>query len=69
MSATAGFRVVGLQTNDTLFIRDNVFAKAEQDKLKFQAKPCEMLIKDHPIKFNGGLITLIDSKLFFNQEC
>ena len=27
-----------------------------------------MLIKDHPIKFNKGLITLINSKLFFNQE-
>jgi hypothetical protein len=27
-----------------------------------------MLTKDHPIKFNGGLITLIDGKLFFNQE-
>ena len=28
-----------------------------------------MLIKDYPIKFNRGLITLIDGKLFFNQEC
>ena len=35
MSAMARFRVVGLQTNDTLFIRDNIFAKAKQDKLKF----------------------------------
>ena len=67
-SATAGFGVVGLQTDDTLFIGDDVFAEAEQDKLKFQAKPREMLTKDHPIKFNGGLITLIDGKLFFNQE-
>ena len=29
MSATAGFGVVGLQTNNTLFIKNNVFAKAE----------------------------------------
>ena len=28
-----------------------------------------MLIKDYSIKFNRGLITLIDGKLFFNQEC
>ena len=28
-SATAKFGVVGLQTNNTLFIRDNVFAKAK----------------------------------------
>ena len=27
-----------------------------------------MLTKDYPIKFNGGLITLINGKLFFNQE-
>jgi hypothetical protein len=27
-----------------------------------------MLTKDHPIKFNGGLITLINGKLFFNQK-
>jgi hypothetical protein len=67
-STTAGFGVVGLQTDDTLFLGDDVFANAEQDKLKFQAKPREMLTKDHPIKFNGGLITLIDGKLFFNQE-
>ena len=67
-STTAGFGVVGLQTDDTLFLGDDVFANAEQDKLKFQVKPCEMLTKDHPIKFNGGLITLIDGKLFFNQE-
>ena len=65
-SATAKFGVVGLQTDDWLFIEDNVFAEAKQDKLKFQAKPREMFTKDHPIKFNRGFITLIDSKLFFN---
>ena len=27
-----------------------------------------MLIKDYSIKFNRGLITLINSKLFFNQK-
>ena len=67
-SATAGFGVVGLQTDDTLFLGDDIFADAEQDKLKFQAKPREMLTKDHSIKFNRGLITLINGKLFFNQE-
>ena len=35
MSATARFKIVGLQTNDILFIGDNIFAKAKQDKLKF----------------------------------
>ena len=29
MSIMAGFRVVGLQTDDILFIKDNVFAKAK----------------------------------------
>ena len=43
-----------------------MFTNVKQNKLKFQAKPYKMLIKDHPIKFNGVLITLINSKLFFN---
>ena len=29
MSAMAGFGVIRLQTDDTLFLRDNMFAKAE----------------------------------------
>ena len=66
ISAIARFKVVRLQTDNILFIKNNMFTKAKQDKLKFQVKPYKMFIKDYPIKFNGGLITLINSKLFFN---
>ena len=66
MFTIARFKVVGLQTDNILFIKNNMFTKAKQDKLKFQIKPHEILIKDHSIKFNRGLITLINSKLFFN---
>ncbi|TAQ90470.1 hypothetical protein B7494_g1202 [Chlorociboria aeruginascens] len=45
-------------TDDTFFIGDITFAASEQSKLKFQAKDQEILTTDHPLKFNGGLITL-----------
>jgi hypothetical protein len=51
--------VVGLQTNDTLFVGDNDFAESEQLKLKeaqFLAKEQEQLTFDHDLKFNGGII-------------
>ena len=38
------FGIVGLQTDNTLFLADEAFAKAEQNKLykvKFIAKECE----------------------------
>ena len=53
------FSIVGLQTNDTLFLADKEFADTEQNKLhkaKFMAKECEQLTADTPLKFNGSLI-------------
>jgi hypothetical protein len=35
MSTIAKFGVVGLQTNNILFLRDDIFANAKQDRLKF----------------------------------
>lgn len=55
------FGIVGLQTDDTLFLGDSEFAELEQNKLikaKFLAKEREVLDVDSPIKFNGGLIHL-----------
>ena len=57
-----------LQTNNTLFLANNTFAKAKQDKLKFQAKNQEALKINNLIKFNGGLIILTNNSVFFNQE-
>jgi hypothetical protein len=53
------FGVVGLQTDDTLFVGDDDFAKKEQaglEKAKFMAKERERLTFTHNLKFNGGII-------------
>jgi hypothetical protein len=53
------FGIVGLQTDDTLFVGDNDFAEQEQlqlQKAKFLAKERERLTSAHDLKFNGGII-------------
>jgi hypothetical protein len=58
------FGLVGLQTDDTLALANDVFAQMEEDELqkaKFTAKPREKLTREHPLKFNGCTITLMDS--------
>jgi hypothetical protein len=52
--------IIGLQTNDTLFLADQTFADTKKAKLqnaKFMAKLYKQLTKQAPIKFNKGLIT------------
>ena len=56
------FGVVGLQTDDTLFLADDIFATAEQielQKAKFLAKDREQLTVNTPLKFNGSVIHLL----------
>ena len=66
-----GYGVVGLQTDDTLFIGDEKFAQAEESNLKdahFLSKDRQQLTTTSPIKFNGGEITLQpDGSILFNQ--
>jgi hypothetical protein len=53
------FRIVGLQTDNTLLFINLVFAALEQEKIekaKFPTKKCEQLTLDQPIKFNRGII-------------
>jgi hypothetical protein len=53
------FGIVGLQTDDTLFLVDRTFADTEENKLykaKFMAKKQEKLITATPLKFNGAII-------------
>jgi hypothetical protein len=53
------FGVVGLQTDDTLFVGDDDFVEKEQaglEKAKFMAKERERLTSTHNLKFNGGII-------------
>ncbi len=67
-----GFGVVSLQTDNTLFLGDQNFAKAEETELKkanFLAKEQEQLIVENLIKFNDGQIKLSNnSKIELNQE-
>jgi hypothetical protein len=60
-TSTNGFGLVGLQTDDTLFLADPEFARNEETELRkanFIAKEREQLTTKQPIKFNGGQITL-----------
>ena len=55
------FGIVGLQTNDTLFLANSEFAETEQSilqKAQFLAKERETLSAERPLKFNSGLIQL-----------
>jgi hypothetical protein len=66
-----GLGIVGLQTDDTLFLADQSFADAEEAELqeaKFLAKPREQLTEQTPIKFNGGLITQKGNLIKLTQE-
>ena len=65
------FGIVGLQTDDTLFVGTNDFAKAEQLKLheaKFLAKECECLTINHDLKFNRGIIHTDTTGITLIQE-
>jgi hypothetical protein len=53
------FSIVSLQTDDTLFVGDDDFAKVEHLKLQeanFLAKERKRLITDYNLKFNRGII-------------
>jgi hypothetical protein len=65
------FSIVGLQTDNILFIIDSAFVAKEEDTLReagFLAKDREQLFTAHPIKFNGGLIKLDPNSIFLTQE-
>jgi hypothetical protein len=66
------FGIVGLQTDDTLFLADEAFVAREQSELskaEFMAKEREKLTVDTPIKFNGGMIRLLtDGSITLTQE-
>jgi hypothetical protein len=67
-----GFGIIGLQTDDTLFLANPEFATAKETKLKFLAKEREQLSTQHSIKFNRGQISLRDNglvKLTQERQC
>lgn len=66
-----GFGVVGLQTDDTLILADEIFAAAEEKQLhkaKLLAKDREKLTNTTPIKFNGGYIKKCNNDILLSQE-
>ena len=66
-----GFGIVGLQTNDILFLTDKTFVEAKEARLqeiKFLAKEREKLILNTPIKFNGGYIKQEKDSIALTQE-
>ena len=68
---TKPFGVVGLQTDDTLFVGDGAFAEMEQEKLEkagFMAKEREQLTSAHDLKFNGGTIKIDNNSITLTQE-
>jgi hypothetical protein len=71
-STSTSFGLVGLQTDDTLIVADDTFARAEEEELQkagFMAKKREQLIKGTKLKFNGGDITLqSDNSITITQE-
>ena len=66
------FGIIGLQTDDTLFLADETFINTEQNELykaKFMAKEWEQLTVDIPIKFNNGVIQLLaNGSITLTQE-
>ena len=62
--------IVGLQTDDTMFIADDDFALKESKELenaKFMAKKREKLTLSSPLKFNGGIVTLTNKSIILTQ--
>ena len=65
------FGIVGLQTDDTLFLANTAFAELEQEKVekaKFLTKLRKHLTTDHSIKFNGGVIRQTGHTITLTQE-
>lgn len=66
------FRIVGLQTENTFILANNIFTAAKDKKLKeakLLAKNREKLTLNTSIKFNKNYIRLIDNNgLFLAQK-
>ena len=69
-SSRSGFGIVGLQTDDTLFLADKMFAVKEEEQLhkaNLLAKEREKL-DNETIKFNGGCIKRESNVIHLTQE-
>jgi hypothetical protein len=66
------FRLVGIQTDNTLLISTEKFSRDEQDALQeasFKAKPKTHLSEDSSIEFNGARVILLkDGNITLHQK-
>jgi hypothetical protein len=65
------FGIVGMQTDDTLILGSNNFAKLEQDELekaKLSAKPVDTLSYDTPLIFNGSILRTEGDDIILGQK-
>ena len=65
------FSIIGLQTDNILFLTDKTFVDIEENKLykaKFITKKQERLTTTTPLKFNGAIIQLVSDRITLTQE-
>jgi hypothetical protein len=67
----ASFGLVGMQTDDTLFLADDEFAAKEEselEKAKFLAKPREKLTPENALSFNGCILSQEGQNMLLTQK-
>jgi hypothetical protein len=65
------FGIVGLQTDDTLFLTDKTFVNTKKNKIykaKFIAKKQKRLTAITPLKFNRAIIQLVSDRITLTQK-
>jgi hypothetical protein len=63
--------IVGIQTDDTLFIGNKAYQELEEKAIQaagYTAKPTTTLCPSHPLAFNGGIITMEEGYIMLTQE-
>lgn len=68
---TDAFGIVGMQTDDTLILGNDLFSQNEEDELNkanFKAKPKTELTADNELQFNGCILTWRDDVLRLRQK-
>jgi hypothetical protein len=58
-----GFGVVGLQTDDSFGLNDDIFAARKTEKMLFKAKEKQFLDFQNPIIFNSCVLTIGDNNV------
>ncbi|KHJ30532.1 hypothetical protein EV44_g3546 [Erysiphe necator] len=65
------FGVVGIQTDDTLFIGNEEFIRLEQDEIiksQIVTKPVDKLMSNKNLTFNGGIINLGENSIILSPK-